>query len=372
MRAILLSAVTTPARSPCDEAFIRAGIARPCVDSDAPQRAGWVLTAAILGSSLAFIDGTAVNVALPALQSSLHATIAEVQWVVEAYALLLAALLLTGGSLGDTYGHRRVFAIGVLSFALASAWCGFAPTIEQLIIARAVQGAGGALLVPGSLAMISISFPSAARGPAIGTWSAWTSVTAAIGPVLGGWLAEHASWRWVFAINLPIAAVVLAIVQWRVPERAITRAGVPHRLDWAGATLTALGLGGVVYGCLEASVWAAVAGGVLLVAFVVVEARSAAPMMPLTLFRSRNFAGANLLTLFLYAALSGVLLFVPLNLIQVQGYSATAAGAALLPFIILLVLLSRWAGGLVTRVGARPTLVVGALVASAGFALFAR
>ena len=330
----------------------------------------WVLAAAILGSSLAFIDGTAVNVALPALQSSLQVTLTGTQWVIEAYALMLAALLLPGGALGDLFGHRRVFAIGVCVFALASAACGVASGIDELVVARAVQGVGAALLVPESLALITVNFTAATRGAAIGTWSAGTAVTAAVGPVLGGWLVEHASWRWVFFINVPLALVVLAIVRWRLPDHAAA-GGRWRQVDWPGATLAVLGLGGLVYGCLEAQLVVGVAGGVLLVGLVGVEARSAAPMMPLALFRSRNFAGANLLTLFLYAALSGVLFFVPLNLIQVQGYTATAAGAALLPFIALMFLLSRWAGGLVARVGARTMLIAGSLIAAAGFALFA-
>ncbi len=273
---------------------------------------------------MAFIDGTAVNVALPALQTALHATIADVQWVIESYALFLAALLLTGGSLGDLFGHRRVFAAGVLLFSLASLWCGLSPDVTQLIIARGVQGVGGALLVPGSLALISVSFPPDERGRAIGTWSGVTAITAAIGPVLGGWLVEHQSWRWVFFLNLPLATVVLLLTLLRVPE---SRSGGAHpRLDWIGAVLTTLGLGGVVYACLESSPVSGAVGAAFLVAFVAVEARSPAPMLPLSLFRSRTFLGANLLTLFLYAALSGVLFFFPLNLIQVQGYTATAGG----------------------------------------------
>ena len=233
-----------PIKSPSEEAAARIapGTSNPC-------KGPWVLIATILASSMAFIDGTVVNVALPALQSALHASATDIQWVVESYALLLASLLLLGGSLGDLYGRRKVFLYGVLLFAIGSSWCGLAPSITSLIVARGVQGIGAALLVPGSLAIISASYTESERGRAIGTWSGFTAITAAIGPVLGGWLVEHASWRWVFFINLPIAIIVILLSFWWVPESRDEAAN--KRLDWQGATLVTFGLGAITYALIE-------------------------------------------------------------------------------------------------------------------------
>ena len=234
-------------RTPCDEAVIRpAGVEAPC----APEARPWILAATILGSSIAFIDGTVVNVALPAIQASLHATVIDVQWVVESYALFLGALILVGGSLGDLFGRRLIFMVGVTIFAAASLACGMAANIQQLIVARSIQGIGAALLVPGSLAIISASFDEESRGHAIGTWSGFTAITTAIGPLLGGWLVQHASWRWAFFINLPLAAVVIAISLWRIPE---SRSAGRGRIDWLGALFATFGLGGLVYGFIESA-----------------------------------------------------------------------------------------------------------------------
>ncbi len=359
-------------KTPCDEIVLRSGSTPvPC----GPDAKFWILAATILGSSMAFIDGTVVNVALPAMQANFRATVVDVQWVVEAYGLFLSALILVGGALGDMFGRRLIFVIGVTVFALASFGCGIAGTIHEMIFARSIQGVGAALLVPGSLAIISTSFDEKSRGRAIGTWSGFTAITTAIGPVLGGWLVQHASWRWAFFINLPIAGAVVAISFWRIPESRSTEI---KRIDWLGAVLATLGLAGLVTSFLESGSlgWKnpAVLGSLILgcgcvAGFVFTEARVPSPMAPLSLFGSRSFSGANLLTLFLYAAMGVFFFFLPLNLIQVQGYSATATGAALLPFIVIMFLLSRWSGGLVARFGARGPLIIGPLVAALGFGL---
>ena len=369
-------------QAPSHEAAVRAGRPAPPGDrggalDDAAKR--WVLAAAVGGSSLAFIVGSVVNVALPALQRDLGASVAGVQWVLNAYLLLLGSLLLVGGAVGDRVGRRRTFLAGVAVFGAASVGCGLAPTVGWLVAARAVQGLGAALLVPTSLALVSAAYPEGEeRGRAIGTWAGFSALTTAFGPVAGGWLVDAFSWRWVFFVVVPFALATLALGLWKVPESETHDGDGP--LDWPGGALAALGFGAAVYGLVaagergwtDAVVWVGLGGGAaLLVAFVWRESRAGAPLVPLGLFRSAAFSGANGMTLLLYFALNGVLFFLPFNLIQVQGYSATAAGAAFLPFSLTMGLLSRRVGGLAERWGARRVIVAGASVAAVGMALLA-
>lgn len=356
----------------------------PCTDTTSPIAVAaksvvdgrWLLAATVLGSSMDYIDGTVVNVALPSIQNLLGATGAQAQWVVESYALFLSALLLTGGSLGDRFGFRKIFLFGIVLFAVASFGCGIAHSIGELLFARCLQGIGGALLVPNSLALLSSEFEGADRAKAIGTWSGFAAVTTALGPVLGGWLVQHASWRWAFFLNIPVAIAAVWITLTKVPDRDHHVKRLP--LDVRGAILVTAGLGCVTYSMLEwssgqlAARGAGAAGLILLAIFVLTERRAKSPLIAPDLFLNRAFAGANLLTFFLYGAFFAALFYLPLNLIQIQRYTPTQAGAAILPMILLMFLLSRWAGGLVQLRGPRLPLIVGPLIAAAGYVLLAR
>lgn len=338
----------------------------------------WVLAIAVLGSGLAFLDGTVVNVALPAIGEGLDAGTSSLQWILNGYLLTLAALILLGGSLGDRYGRRRIFVLGVGWFTLASLLCTIAPSAETLILGRALQGVGGALLTPGSLAMIESSFRPADRARAIGAWSGLAGVTTALGPLLGGYLVEAVSWRAIFLINVPLGAFVVVMANRHVPET--TDPDSVGRLDVPGASLAALGLAGVTYALIQAPddgaspliVAAAIAGLAALGGFIVVERRSPSPMMPLSIFSSRQFTAANLVTFAVYAALSGVF-FLLVAFLQISlGYSPIAAGAASIPVTALMLLLSARSGALAQRIGARIPLTLGPLVIACGLLLMTR
>src|ERR671921_214658 len=359
---------------PCDAGVISCTRgAAPCHPSSQP----WVIAAASLGSGMAFLDSTVMNVALPAVQMNLDLSAREVQWVFGAFAVVLAALLLLGCTLGDHYGRRRIFVLGAAIFAVGSVWCAIAPGPAQLIAARALQGTGGALLVPASLAIVGASFEGRQRAKAIGLWGALSGLAMAVGPVLGGWLVEDISWRVAFLITPAMAFVAIPIALRHVPESRDPKA---HKLDLIGAALAMIALGGLVYGLIESSasgfadpvVLAALLLGTLaLWAFVFVERREDDPMVPPSLFRSRNFDGANLVTLLFYMSLTGSLYFVPFLMMQVHGYSAFVTGSVFLPFVAMALLLGRLSGRICARFGAKVPLVVSSLAAAVGFVLFA-
>jgi EmrB/QacA subfamily drug resistance transporter len=339
----------------------------------------WVLLATVLGSAVVMLDGTVVNVALPAIGRDLRAGLDGLQWTVSGYLLTLASLILLGGALGDRFGRRRVFVIGATWFAAASLVCGLAPSVEALVAARVLQGIGGALLTPGSLAILQASFHDEDRAQAIGAWSGLGGIATAIGPLLGGYLVQEVSWRLIFLLNLPLAAAVVVVAARHVPESSDPDSA--RQIDVVGAVFAVLGLGGCTYALIEAPaagagsptiLLAGVIGVVSLIAFVLIEARSSHPMLPLSLFASRQFTGANLVTLAVYAALSAVIFLLILQLQQVVGYSPIQAGLATLPITVLMLVISPRAGKLAQRIGPRLPLTVGPLVTACGVALLAR
>jgi EmrB/QacA subfamily drug resistance transporter len=336
----------------------------------------WIMASAILASAMAFIDGTALNVVLPSLQQSLHANGTDLFWILNAYLLMLASLILLGGSLGDKLGRRKIFMIGIVIFIAGSAACGFAPDVHYLVAFRAFQGMGGALMIPGSLSIISSSFSDKERGKAIGTWSAITTVVTVGGPIMGGALADAGLWRYIFFINIPLGTASLFILWFKVPES--TDEDSDHRLDYPGAITTVSGLALLTFGFLRIpatgfnniGVYISLTMGVLLlVLFVMIEHKSKHPVMPLQLFLNKTFSGANLLTFFLYAGLGGGILFIALNMVQVQGYSQLQSGLTLLPFTILMIVIARFAGALSDKHGPRWLLIVGPAVTGAGLLL---
>ncbi len=375
MSCIRGSTLTIYAKRPCDEAAIEsARAAGPCAASVKP----WVLAVTILASSIAYIDESVVNVALPAIETDLRTSVEIIQWLVNAYTLCLSAFLLVGGSAGDLLGRRRIFVVGIAIFAVMSIWCGLSRDVFQLLLARGIQGAGAALLIPCSLAIIGATFDEAERGKAIGTWAGFSAIAGAAGPLLGGWIVDHFSWRWIFLINPVLALPTIWVAIAKVPESRDMEA--KGGLDWRGSLLALASLGSLAFGLMSAPVfgWSSLAvvgtlliGVLLFAAFIWEEARNPAPMLPLGLFRSPTFSAVNLLTLLLYTGLGGAFFFLPFALIQVEGFSAVLAGAAFLPFTVIMATLSRWGGGLLDRFGARGPLIIGPAIAALGFALLA-
>lgn len=342
-----------------------------------PDSRPWVIAAASLGSGMAFLDSTVMNVALPAVQAELGASAREVQWSYGAFALVLSALILVGGTLGDRFGRRRLFVAGAAIFGAASLWCALVPDTGQLVVARAVQGLGGAMLIPASLAIVGASFEGKQRARAIGAWGALSGLAMAVGPVLGGWLVDYVSWRAAFLLAPAMAVVAIPIALSHVPESHDPEA---RGLDLAGAILATGGLAGVVYALIESSVRgfgdsgvlaALVLGLIALSVFVLVEQHARHPMVPPSLFHSRSFTGANLVTLLFYMALTGSLFFLPFLMMQVHGYSAFVAGSVFLPFVAMALLIGRFSGRISARFGARVLLVVASLAVAAGLLLFA-
>ncbi|HEY8928282.1 MAG TPA: MFS transporter [Mucilaginibacter sp.] len=333
----------------------------------------WIMVSAILASSMAFIDATALNVVLPALQKSLQASGADLFWILNAYLLMLASLILIGGSMGDRLGRKKVFMAGIFIFICGSAACGISPGVTYLIIFRIIQGIGGALMIPGSLSLISSSINQQERGKAIGTWSAFTTLVTLGGPILGGALADAGLWRYIFFINVPIGIIALLMLWFKVNETKDEDSD--KSLDFPGAAAIALGLALVTFGFLRTpavglhnwQVYGSLGAGVMLLAvFIFIERNSKHPMMPLQLFSNATFTGANLLTLFLYAGLGAGMLFMSLNMVQVQGYTQLQSGLTFLPFTIMMILIARFAGSLADKWGPRPLLIFGPAAAGAG------
>lgn len=357
-----------------DTVYVKSGTGLPVLT---PLQGRLILAATIIAAGMVFLDGTVVTVALPRIQKEFQASVSGLQWLVDIYILFLSVPILVAGSLSDRYGRRKFFNIGLVGFALASAVCGAASNLNVLIIARVFQGISGAFMLPGSLAILNATFPPEVRGRTVGTWSAFTPLTTAIGPLLGGWLVDNISWRAAFYINLPLAALTLYLSLRYIPESKSN--AIPEGQDWPGAGLITAGLGGLIFGLIEGPrrgwadplVWISIAAAVICLAgFVLVELKSRHPLVPFTLFKHRVFSGVTLVTFILYFAMSGVFFFLTLNLQQIQGFTATQAGAAFMPIILLLFLISRWAGSYADRAGPRLPMIVGPAVIAAGFFLY--